>query len=177
MALNYLSSLSVADDQMANQFEVEFSSVPVYSGDASTKASTTELKFRMDRSIDIPETKVATYDIEYRGMKSPMISQKEDFDKSVTLNFRLDENWKIYNALQSWYKTAFDPNSGIRGGVSDYSVTMTFKAYAGSFLKKTITFNQVRIKSLKLETFDHGSSDPSRVECAFIYSYSTFGQA
>jgi hypothetical protein len=40
----------------------------------------------------------------------------------------------------------------------------------------TITFNQVRIKSLKLETFDHGSTDPSRVECSFIYSYSDFGQ-
>lgn len=174
MALNYLSSLSVADDQMANQFDVVFSSVPVLAGDGSTKASATDLKVRMDRSIDIPEVKVATYDLEYRGMKMPMISQKEDYDKSITLNFRLDDNWRVYNALQSWYSAAFNPNTGVRGSFSSYSTTMTVTAYGG--ITKTFTFENVRIKSLKLETFDHTSTDPSRVECSFIYTYSNVGQ-
>jgi hypothetical protein len=176
MALNYLASLSVADDQMANQFDVVFSGLPVASGDGSAKATTTELKLRMDKSIDIPEVKAATYDIEYRGMKMPMVAQKEDFDKTITLNFRLDENWKVFNALQSWYLKAFDPNTGIRGNFADYSVSLSFNAYRGNTSKQIITFENIRIKSLKLETFDHGSTDPSRVECSFLYTYSNFGQ-
>lgn len=174
MALNYLTNLSVADDQMANQFEVVFSGLI---GTAVAGADTTNLKIRMDRSIDIPEAKAATYDIEYRGMKMPMMSLKEDFDKSFTLNFRLDENWAIYQALRNWYKTAFDFGTGIRGSMSSYSVSATVNAYLGTTIKKTITFENVRIKSMKLETFDHTSSDPSRVECSFIYTYSNVGQS
>ena len=176
MALNYLSSLSVADDQMANQFDVVFNGTFPTTGDTSEKSTATELKLRMDRSIDIPEVKVATYDIEYRGMKMPMLSQKEDFDKTVSLNFRLDENWKVFNTLQSWYTKAFDPTTGVRGNYADTNITMTVNAYSGTTVKKTFTFENVRIKSLKLETFDHGSSDPSRVECSFLYTYSNLGQ-
>lgn len=174
MASKYLASLTTLDDQMANQFTFAFSSIP---GTSVNGGGTSDLTIRMDRSIDIPEVKVAMYEIEYKGMKMPMIAQKEDFDKTFSLNFRLDENWAVYKGLQNWYDKAFNPGTGVRGSIGDYSVSGTLSAFAGGTVKKTITFDRLRIKSIKLESFDHGSGDPSRVECNFLYTYTTFGQS
>lgn len=173
MALNYLSGLGTSiDDQMLNQFEVVFSAIP---NDTSGIAMT-DVTLRMDRSIDIPEVKVATYEIEYRGVKLPMIASKEDFDKTFSLNFRVDENWQIFNALNNWYTSSFNESTGAGSAFANTKCNVIFNAYkAGNTVAKTINFENVRIKSIKVETFDHSSGDPSRVECNFIYTWSDLG--
>jgi len=162
MAISYVEGL--ADDQMANQFEVLFVGTIPGGGDSNL------LKLRMDRSFDIPERAMATYDVEYQGIKIPKLSSKEETDKTFTLNFRLDGNWKVYDSLNRWFKTGFNENNGANGTESASRISMIFNAYGtGRTLKYTMTFNYVRIKSIKLEAFDMTSSEPSRCECSFIY--------
>jgi hypothetical protein len=162
MAISYTAGLS--DDQMANQFEVVFTTIP---GGGDTNL----LKLRMDRSMDIPERTMATYEIEYQGVKIPKLSAKEDTDKTFTLNFRLDGNWAVYNALNGWFKTGLNENNGSAGTEASNRTTVVFNAYGtGRAIKYSMTFNGVRIKSIKLETFDMTSAEPSRVECSFIYA-------
>jgi len=162
MAISYTEGL--ADDQMANQFEVLFVGVIPGGGNSNL------LKLRMDRSFDIPERTMATYEIEYQGIKIPKIASKEDTDKTFTLNFRLDGNWAVYDALNNWFKTAFNEDNGSSSTESQTRISMIFNAYGvGRSLKYNMTFNHVRIKSIKLEAFDMTSSEPSRCECSFIY--------
>jgi hypothetical protein len=162
MAINYTAGLS--DDQMLNQFEVVFTTIP---GGGNTEL----LKLRMDRSFDIPERTMATYDIEYQGIKIPKLSAKEDTDKTFTLNFRLDANWEVYDALNTWFKTGLNEDNGAGGTEATNRTTVVFNAYGtGRTIKYSMTFNGVRIKSIKLESFDMTSSEPSRVECSFIYA-------
>lgn len=163
MAISYTEGL--ADDQMANQFEVLFVSAIPGGGDSNL------LKLRMDRSFDIPERTMATYEIEYQGVKIPKLASKEDTDKTFTLNFRLDGNWAVYDALNNWFKTGFNEDNGSSANESQTRISMIFNAYGvGRSLKYTMTFNYVRIKSIKLEAFDMTSSEPSRCECSFIYA-------
>jgi hypothetical protein len=162
MAISYTAGLS--DDQMANQFEVVFLTIP---GGGNSEL----LKLRMDRSLDIPERTMATYDVEYQGIKIPKLSAKEDTDKTFTLNFRLDANWAVYDALNKWFKNGLNEDNGSAGTEATNRTTVVFNAYGtGRTIKYSMTFNGVRIKSIKLEAFDMTSSEPSRVECSFIYA-------
>lgn len=162
MAISYTEGL--ADDQMANQFEVLFVGTIPGGGDSNL------LKLRMDRSFDIPERTMATYEIEYQGIKIPKIASKEDTDKTFTLNFRLDGNWKVYDSLNKWFKSNFNEDTGASNTEAQSRISMIFNAYGTSrSLKYSMTFNSVKIKSIKLEAFDMTSSEPSRCECSFIY--------
>jgi len=163
MAITYTEGL--ADDQMANQFEVVFIGALPGGGDTNL------LKLRMDRAFDIPERSMATYDVEYQGIKIPKLSSKEETDKTFTLNFRLDNNWLIYKALNNWFKNGLNENTGAGGTEASNRISMIFNAYGtGRTVKYTMTFNSVRIKTIKLESFDMTSSEPSRCECSFIYA-------
>ena len=167
MGVKYLSDLAKVgdvDDQMANQFEVIFLGIPVLNFE--------ELKLRMDRSFDIPERSVTKVDINYQGVKIPKLVAQEETDKTITLNFRLDENWMVYNTLNIWYGKTNHPKTGAMKKTDDRTTTLVFRTFKkNNENSRTILFKYVQIQSIKLTEFDHTSNEATRVECKFIYAY------
>lgn len=167
MGLQYLSNLAkvgAVDDQMSNQYEVIFLGIPVLNFE--------ELKLRMDRSFDIPERSVTKVDINYQGVKIPKLVAQEETDKSLTLSFRLDENWMVYNTLNIWFGKTNHPKTGAMKKTDDRTTTLVFRTFKkNDETSRTIVFKYVQIQSIKLTEFDYTSGDPIRVECKFIYAY------
>lgn len=164
MSLSYLSQLSTPDDQMANQFSVTFIGKPVL--------NIQEMTLRMDKTLDIPENVVTKTDIKYQGFTIPKINSQEETDKSFSLNFRLDENWMVYNTLNIWYGKTFNPRNASTKPIDDRHATLIFQAFKKNReVSRTIIFKFVQIMSIKLTEFDNSSNEPSRVEAKFIYAY------
>lgn len=172
MALNYLSNLTVANDQMANQFQVRFANLPGVS-------NTTLLTLRMSKSVDTPDRQIATYEVEYQGSKYTMLSAKEETDKTLTLSFRLDQNWAIYSALKNWFAYTFNTSSGANSASFTNKAAASPTIFVDTFSKgktytKSVKYDYVRITSLKLESFDNTSNESGFVEATFIYSFAEF---
>jgi hypothetical protein len=167
MGLSYITELSKygsVDDQMSNQFEVYFLGPSVL--------NIQEMALRMDRSIDIPKRSVAKTEISYQGVKIPKLTSNEETDKTITLNFRLDQNWMVYNTLNIWYGRTHNPYNGSMKKTEERSVTMLFRAFKNNKdSSRDLVFKHVQIMSIKLSEFDHTSNEPIRVECEFIFAY------
>lgn len=167
MGLSYIEDLSkygAIDDQMANQFELYFFGKPV--------SNIQEIALRMDKSFDIPEKSVSKVDINYQGVKIPKLLSQEETDKSFNLTFRLDENWMVYNTLNIWFGRTLHPKKGSTLPIKDREVTALFRALKkNKEVSREFVFRHVLISSIKLLEFDHSSSEPTRVDCKFIYSY------
>lgn len=160
--IEYAESLN--DDAMANQFNILFPAGIPGGGDGRL------LTLRMDKALDIPERSVEEYTIEYQGIKIPKTSLKEETTKEITLNFRLDGNWQVYRALNNWFKLVFSEFNGSGGSEADTRVPLIFNHFgAQKQLIFSMRLNGLKIKKIKLETFDMGSPEPSRVEAVFIY--------
>ena len=158
----YIESLN--DDAMSNQFDILFTDGIPGGGDGNL------LRLRMDKQLDIPERSVEEYTIQYQGIKIPKTSLQEETAKEFVLNFRLDGNWQVYRALNNWYKLVFNESNGSGGTEASTRVSMIFNSYgAQKQLIFSMRLNGVKIKKIKLETFDMGSAEPARVEATFIY--------
>lgn len=160
--IEYIESLN--DDTLANQFNILFPEGIPGGGDGRL------LTLRMDKALDIPERSVEEYNIQYQGIKVPKTSLQEETTKEITLNFRLDGNWQVYRALNNWYKLVFNESNGSGGSEASTRVPMLFNSFgAQKQLIFSMRFNGVKIKKIKLETFDMSSAEPARVEAVLIY--------
>jgi hypothetical protein len=169
MALQYMTDLSVGNDQMANQFQARFVNVP-----PTTSQSTSQLTLRVKGSIDPPDNQIATYEVEYQGIKYSMLSAKDDTDKTITITFRLDADWTTYDILKNWMAYTFNYSKGSSSGAfSNKAATQTvmyIDAFKGNKVNSSsIQYDNVRITSLKVNSFDQTSNEPSELECVFIY--------
>lgn len=166
MSLSYLDKLArvgAVDDQMSNQFEIYFLGTPVINIE--------EMSLRMDRSIDIPKRSVVKSEINYQGVKIPKLTSNEETDKTITLNFRLDQNWMVYNTLNIWFGKTHNHFNGSMKKTDDRTVTLVFRAFKNNNeTSRLFLFKNLQIMSIKLSEFDHTSNEPIRVECEFIYS-------
>lgn len=166
MGLSYIDEIArvgAVDDQMSNQFEFYFLGTPVL--------NIQEIALRMDKSFDIPKRSVTKVDINYQGVKIPKLVAQEDTDKTLTLNFRLDQNWMIYNTLNIWFGKTNNHFNGSMKKTDDRTVTLIFRAFKGNKeTSRILLFKNVQIMSIKPSEFDHSSNEPIRVECEFIYT-------
>lgn len=173
MGLSFMASLTYGNDQMANQYQARFANFP---GLTDSK----QVTLRVKGSVDPPDNQISTYEVEYQGVKYSMLSAKDETDKTVTLTFRLDAEWAIYDALKNWLALVIDTSRGTNAsGFSNYNKSASFptmyidcfkvdKAYVSS-----IKYENIRLMSMKINSFDHSSSDPSEIECQFIYELAT----
>ena len=172
MALQYMTDLSIANDQMANQFQARFTNVPGATGAVIT--DTNQLTLRVKGSIEPPDNQIATYEVEYQGVKYSMLSAKDETDKTITITFRLDANWETYTTLKNWMAYTFNYSKGGAGAnftnKPDSYCVMFIDAFKGNKVyAKSIKYENVRITSLKISSFDQTSNEPTEIECQFIY--------
>jgi hypothetical protein len=162
-------------DQVLSQYKIEFpAGLPA---GVVTPSDDNILILRLDKEFEIPRAVHYTYDTYYNGLKSPTVSYKDETDKMIKLDFRLDQNWEVYNVLNSWKNLVFDPVNGIPGDKISTRTTIRFTALGGDSAsrtrvdKKVIEFRYAQVKSLGLPPFSQESGDPARVDCELIYLY------
>jgi hypothetical protein len=163
-------------DQIQSQYELTFSRIPQIGGDFD---GTPSLFLRLDKEFEIPRAVHYTYDTYYNGLRSPTVSYKDETEKLFKLDFRLDQNWQVYDILNKWKNLTFNPLTGIPGDKITTRTNITFKALGGDPTSQTrspakiIEFKFCGIKSLGVTPFNHESGDPARVDCELIYLYHT----
>jgi hypothetical protein len=159
------SSLMLAADALASQF-----SFNILTGPASAMGE--EISLRMDGAFDPPEEIVNTYEIAHRGRKIPKTNMTEGTTKEFTVPVRIDQKWEVYNALKAWKTAVYNPVDGTSAGNDNTNVNGDVAVIAYDHLGnavKTFKFIDSRLKSIKIESFDNASDDPSRVTLGFIY--------
>lgn len=158
--------MKLGSDQLQTQFEIIFpKGIP---GGGNTDI----LSLRADTQFDPPERTVGSYEVFKKGVKMVYTNMVQDMDKSsLTLEFRLDQEWAVYDALNAWHKLCYDYETGT---ALPESATRT-DIYAIAEDKqlntvKTLKFIDAKIKSLKVGTFDNQGADPVRVTAIFIFN-------
>lgn len=159
-------AVALQDDQTNNLYEIAWPNGVPGGGNPLL------LQYRMDQQFDQPQRKLSTYNVEYQGILIPKVGSKEETTKEFTLNFRLDSNWEVYRALETWFSLCFDEKTGIYSGESDTRVPMVFRAFGpGKQLRKQTKYEGVKITGFKTTPFDMTNGEASRVEADFIYAY------
>ena len=154
----------LGDDQLANQFQLVFPEGIPGGGDSQA------ICMRMDQSFDPPEKTIGTYEIIYRGLKIPKTNMLDDTSKELTFDVRVDQNWKVFDAANNWFRNCYDPVNGIALPDSMTRTTLLVQSLDGNnAVKKTFRFKGVKLKALKVQTFDNSSGDPLRMTMSFIY--------
>lgn len=156
--------LGLGDDQLVSQFYCTFpTGIP---GVPNTEF----LSLRMDQTFDPPKREVGTYDIMFMGMKIPKTNYTEQTDKMFMLPFRLDQGWTVYDALDNWLRLGWDEEKGTGAPDVNTRVPMVVQCFGpDKTLVKSITYDKVKLKGLKITSWDNNGTDPSRVECDFIF--------
>jgi hypothetical protein len=179
MAAHFIETIFTitGNDQMGAMYSLFFpKGIP-----GTSSALPLEFTFRADKEFEIPEKKVMMKDIYYRGIKIPKRIPKDETDKRFTINFRLDENFRIYDSLQQWLDRVYNPQYGntntgkltlrsLIKGEQILKTTLVFQAFkSDKKIGKKIEFKGLCIESLKLTGFANDSGDPARVEAVFHY--------
>lgn len=164
MATDFNKIVSLGDDQKSSQFLLTLDPIPGVTGDIE------ELMLRMDQSFDPPQRITGTYEFYTQGMKFIRSNSVEDTDKRFPLSFRLDQNWRVWNLLNAWWKFVYDEELGTFRSHNDTKTTMSFQAYGPSKEAKYVArYEGTRIINLKPTAFEQAGAEPTRIEAEFIY--------
>lgn len=117
--------LSLGNDAMNNMYDV------YYTPDGS--AEPFQLSGRL-LSFEPPQWTVGTHDISYHGHTLKMPSTKIDFERKLTLKFRLDANYEYYKYWRDLAKYAGNP---VTGGVANAPIN------TGKLIVLTVSDNMV----------------------------------
>ena len=176
-----------SSDQIQSQYNLKFGAsaggtIPGYSIPAPYDESL--LILRLDKEFEIPQRSTYQYEYYYNGLKIQKTGPKDDTDKIFRLDFRLDQNWIVYDAMRSWYTSCFNDQEGIVGSENLVRRDITFTALGPpkNILASHATaadrtdvaifkFRYCKIKSLEVPEFNHESGDPARVTCEFMYLF------
>lgn len=161
--IDYVESL--ASDAMSDQFGILFPEGVPGGGNGEL------LRLRMDQAFDEPQLVAATYDVNFEGLKIPKTGS-EDTDKKFTMSFRVDINWKVYEALKKWHSLVINPINGSQQSEADTRTTMILNGYGppNKSIVYSKRFNGVKIISFKTTAWDYNQkAEPVRVEAEFIF--------
>ena len=152
-------------DQMASQYSLVWESIPYSNG-----YDPGELEIRMDQSFPIPENVHATYDVFFQGLKRTRQAPLDETAKDFTIPFRIDQDWGLYNAFAKWKAGTFDPETGAIGDDKESRTNLYVFFYGpNKEIKKTVIFEGVQLRSLKIADPDHASTDPLRFDAGFNF--------
>lgn len=158
--------MRLGSDQLQTQYDIVFpKGIP---GGGNTDL----LSFRADTTFDPPERTVGSYTVFKKGVKIPYTNMVQDMDKEgLTIEFRLDQEWAVYDALNAWHKLCYDYETGT--ALPELACRTDFYVQAKDKMDntvKTLKFIDAKIKGLKINTFDNQGSDPVRVQATFIFN-------
>jgi hypothetical protein len=157
--------LALGDDQLASQFQLAFPNGIPGGGDSD------QIRLRMDQDFDPPEDAVETYEIKYKGMTILKTSMTHSMDKKFTVNVRVDQQWKVFDDLNAWWKMCYDPINGVALPDASVRTDIIVQAQDGQkVVKKNIRFKNCKIHSIKINPFDNASADPTRITLGFIFT-------
>ena len=156
--------LNLGSDQMSNQFVVLFPEGIPGGGNKDI------ISLRMDQSFTPPDISYSTYEVNYRGLKILKPSLMEETSKEFTCEIRLDQQWDVYDALNTWMKLVFDPETHIAMDDALIRTSVIVQAFGrNNDVAQTLTFKGVIIKSLKIGDFSPESGDPIRLSVGFTF--------
>lgn len=111
------------DDALANQFQVI---IPPFQGIVDNVYTTLRIT-----TIEIPDSAVGTYEINYGTQKMTKASGKIDTANEFSFTFRNDKQWNTYQGFKNWKDFVINEETGIAaediapGGTSNYRVPIT----------------------------------------------------
>jgi len=131
---------------------------------------------RLDKSFQIPTTTTYQYENWYRGLKVQRTGPKDETDKVIKLDFRLDQNWDIYQIFDRWYNLCFNDTEGNMGSEQSTRASIVFTAFGpggnNNVPAKQFVIKYCKPKNIRLgSAFSHESGDPQRVELELIYLF------
>lgn len=125
-------------------------------------------------TYSVPEYSIPTYQQSYKGFTVDRWKAGTDTDKAVTISFRVDKYWTVYDALLTWAKACADIPLGtaspdvanlLRGDLSIMQID-----HAGSILAPGWVFTGVWPRSIGDVSFDNTSDgEPVTVDVEFRF--------
>lgn len=156
--------LNAGDDQLNSQFNLVFpAGIP---GGGSGE----NIALRMDQSFDPPAESTGEYEIFFQGIKIPVLNMTDETDKHITLSVRLDQQWAVFDDIMNWKEGCYNPRTGTRMASSDTRIPVLVQALDGQKnISKTLRFTGVQCKEVKITSFEHNGTDPSRLELQLTF--------
>lgn len=168
---DYLSTLiNTGADAQNNLYELTFK---LYKGSAVDNLSIIEeLKVRTEK-FDTPKLGANTKKFVYQNIEVEKLLPSSSLEKRLNLDFRLDANYKLFNALKStlpinakgeydnpsyyWTITA----SALNANNNDYEVVCTWH------------FNKCYLVDLSSFNYSYNSGNAITIRSSFVYDYVT----
>ena len=165
---NYLSDLiNLGADAQANLYELKF-----YGGGFS---SSTDITIR-NAGISLPERKQATHDVNYLTTSATLPGASYEDAKTVSITFRLDQNYNIYKKLLEQQKKVYGPSTSY-ANASAGNATFTIVVFAitsqspnSTSSVAMYTLKNCYIKAVKQNTaFSYDNSEPITITADIWY--------
>lgn len=160
-----------ADDAMPNLFEVIFHGLPMFVGASNGRQDGQGLAGRTYQGLSdgvpcmrlkkfsTPSTGVKVKDINYMGAIIKVPLNKIDMDPTLSLPFRIDQNWQMYRDLCTWRNKVGDPGSA-RVGMDTFNM-----------ITSKLTGTRCDLLEVRALNRSHESSDFTPVRWAFNFAY------
>lgn len=164
--LDLNSLITVGDDQIQSQYAILWPD-----GIPHSTVDPRLLTYRADQSFELPSRESGSYSVYFQGLKVEKPAFTDSTDKTFTLQFRIDAQWLVHDALENWYNNAFNDITGRVGSEAANRTTMLMQMFNGLSENPTKTFRWrgVRIKGFKSGSVTPESTDPMRCDASFIY--------
>jgi len=187
-------TLQLTQDHVHSQYfvSIDFSKVKKLDN-ILDKLGTPIFTFRQDGEFQVPSIKVSHTTFYYKGRTYQKRVPKDISDKKFDVTFRLDRYGILYKLLDKIFKFSYDytkgnrSNKGSIGNVkniikSDLEYRMDVKVYYSSYgevinknpllyLTNYFYFEGCQIEDISIDSFNHNSSDPTKVKVSFVYDY------
>ncbi len=101
--MSYLDDLvTIQNDAFDNLYDIEITLPSL----ATQEISELHLKLRAG-DVSIPEPKVDAYKISYKTVEIEKPKPKVNLDRKLSLSFRIDANYDLYESLKDWQELLF----------------------------------------------------------------------
>ena len=99
------SVYATGDDALQNFAEIEISPFPLFG------PLKDQLKFRTT-NISVPGFQKGAYDVHWKAQHFQKPNGKDETEKTVTTQFRVDKYYTVYKSLQAWWQYICNSDSG-----------------------------------------------------------------
>lgn len=158
-------------DALSNLFVVYFDGLSNLAGGYFSSITDDELMFRI-QDFPIPASGVNTYEINWWSQTFERPGGKIDAPRELSLNIRIDQNWKIYTAFMNWKQGIANMYNGNLGDVTNNNTATLIASpvVSDGTIGDDLTgfkFEHVWPKNIGEVSFDHSSGDPIVVPITF----------
>jgi hypothetical protein len=156
---------SAGDDALTNQFNVIFPTGIPGGG------NTDRISLRTDQAVDPPERSINVYEIFHKGIKIPKTGTLDETSKELTFDVRLDQAWGVYDDFAAWLKLCYDFSNAVAlpDVMTRTNITIQADDTAGTVIK-SLTFKGIKLRGMKIASFDNQTSEPLRLTVNFIWN-------